>query len=418
MKRNFFKGYNRTKLACYSSYFTMSSVFTFPPLLFVTLRDTYGISYTLLGTLVLANFCTQLIVDMIFAAFSNRFNITRVIRIMPLITALGLAIYALYPPLFPDTAFVGLLVGTVIFSVSAGLSEVLLSPTIAAIPSDKPQSDMSFLHSLYGLGVLFVVVASTVFFALFGKDRWMYLALFFAVLPIISSVLFLLSPIPDMNTSTVEMGRSKDKKRTTGLLFCLGSIFFGSCAENVMSNWASGYIENALKIDKAVGDILGMAMFAILLATSRMLYARFGKSIFKTLMTGMLCSAVCYFVVALSPSPATVVVACALVGFFSAMLWPGALIMMDENVHGVGVAAYALMAASGDLGASVAPQLVGIVVDKVSATDFAASVGSSLGLSAEQVGMKTAMLLNSAFPIAGAILLIFAIRYFKRNLNK
>lgn len=418
MKRNFFKGYNRTKLACYSSYFTMSSVFTFPPLLFVTLRDTYGISYTLLGTLVLANFCTQLIVDMIFAAFSNRFNITRVIRTMPLITALGLAIYALYPPLFPDTAFVGLLVGTVIFSVSAGLSEVLLSPTIAAIPSDKPQSDMSFLHSLYGLGVLFVVIASTVFFALFGKDRWMYLALFFAVLPIISSVLFWLSPIPDMNTSTVEIGRPKDKKRTTGLLFCLGSIFFGSCAENVMSNWASGYIENALKIDKAVGDILGMAMFAILLATSRMLYARFGKSIFKTLMTGMLCSAVCYFVVALSPSPATVVVACALVGFFSAMLWPGALIMMDENVHGAGVAAYALMAASGDLGASVAPQLVGIVVDKVSATDFAASVGSSLGLSAEQVGMKTAMLLNSVFPIAGAVLLIFAIRYFKRNLNK
>ena len=415
MKKDFFKGYNRTRLACYSSYFTMSSVFTLPPLLFVTLRDTYGVSYTLLGTLVLANFCTQLIVDMIFAMFSDRFNITRVIRVMPLITALGLAIYALYPPLFPDTAFVGLLVGTIIFSVSAGLSEVLLSPTIAAIPSDKPQSDMSFLHSLYGFGVLFVVIISTLFFTLFGKERWMYLALFFAVLPIISSVLFMLSPIPDMNTSTIEMGKSKDKRRVTGLLFCLGSIFFGSCAENVMSNWASGYIENALHIDKSVGDIFGMAMFAVLLAASRILYARFGKCIFKALMTGMLCSAICYFVVALSPSPAAAVIACALVGFFSAMLWPGALIMMEENVHGVGVAAYALMAASGDLGASVAPQLVGIVVDRISVTSLARSLGTALGMTPEQVGMRCAMLFNSVFPIAGAVLLLFAIRYFKRK---
>lgn len=44
----------------------MSSIFSLPPLLFVTLREAYGISYTLLGTLVLTNFCTQLIVDLIF----------------------------------------------------------------------------------------------------------------------------------------------------------------------------------------------------------------------------------------------------------------------------------------------------------------------------------------------------------------
>lgn len=50
--------YKRTKLACYTAYFTMSSVFSLPPLLFVTLHELYDISYTLLGTLVLTNFCT------------------------------------------------------------------------------------------------------------------------------------------------------------------------------------------------------------------------------------------------------------------------------------------------------------------------------------------------------------------------
>ena len=67
--------YKRTKLACYTAYFTMSSIFSLPPLLFVTFREMYGISYTLLGTLVLINFCTQLLVDLVFTMFSKRFNI-------------------------------------------------------------------------------------------------------------------------------------------------------------------------------------------------------------------------------------------------------------------------------------------------------------------------------------------------------
>ena len=140
--------FKTTKLACYTSYFTMSSIFCVPPILFVTFREMYGISYTLLGTLVLINFFTQLSVDLLFTVFSRYFNEKIMVRIMPVVTSLGLLIYALIPTFFPDIAFVGLLIGTVIFSIAAGLSEVLLSPMIAAIPSKNPQRDMSFLHSL------------------------------------------------------------------------------------------------------------------------------------------------------------------------------------------------------------------------------------------------------------------------------
>ena len=69
------ENFKRTKFACYAAYFTMSSVFCLPPLLFVTLRQMYGISYTLLGTLVLINFCTQLGIDLIFTVFSKHFKI-------------------------------------------------------------------------------------------------------------------------------------------------------------------------------------------------------------------------------------------------------------------------------------------------------------------------------------------------------
>ncbi|MBQ8689370.1 MAG: MFS transporter [Clostridia bacterium] len=385
--------FKRTKFACYSAYFTMSSVFCLPPLLFVTFREMYGISWTLLGTLVLTNFCTQLAVDLIFTVFSKKFNIQWVVKIMPLITSLGLLIYALFPMFFPDIAYVGLLIGTVIFSVSAGLSEVLLSPLIAAIPSDNPQRDMSMLHSLYAFGVFSVVVIGTLFIKLIGAEYWMYLTMFFAALPIIAAVLFMLSPMSDMSPSESTTVVTKTKTRTIGIALCVGCIFFGSCAENAMSNWISGYMEAQLHIDKALGDILGVAMFAILLGITRISYAKWGKNISKMLLIGMIGSSICYLIAGLSAHVVPAFIACVLTGVFTAMLWPGTLIMMEEKVPGVGVASYALMAAGGDLGASVAPQLIGIVADHSS--------------------LQTGMLVSAIFPILGVILLIVAIRFFK-----
>lgn len=409
------KNFKRTKLACYAAYFTMSSIFSLPPLLFATLQDMYGISYTLLGTLVLTNFCTQLTVDLIFTVFTKYFNVKKVVRVMPLITSAGLLIYAFSPSLFPQNTYIGLLTGTVLFSVSAGLSEVLLSPVIAAIPSDNPQKDMSLLHSLYAFGVFTVVVVSTLFLRIFGAENWMYLTVFWAILPISAAVLFMLSPMPDMNVSEGSEGTKGTKRRTFALAICVASIFFGSCAENAMSNWVSTYMENALHVDKTFGDILGMAMFAILLGIARITYAKFGKNIMRVLLGGMIGAAVCYLVVGLSTNVVFAFAACVLTGLFTAMLWPGTLIMMEENLPGLGVAAYALMAASGDLGASVAPQMLGIVVDKVAESNFAAELGANLNLAAEQIGLKAGMLTISAFPILGTATIIFAIKYFKKQ---
>ena len=408
--------FKRTKLACYTAYFTMSSIFSLPTRLFVIFHDTYGISYTLLGTLVLTNFCTQLGVDLVFTVFTKYFNVKKVVRVMPLVTSAGMLIYALTPMLVPEYAYAGLLVGTMIFSVSAGLSEVLLSPVIAAIPSDNPQKDMSLLHSLYAFGVFSVVVVSTLFLKIFGSENWMYLTIFFALLPVIAAVMFMTSPMPDMDSSHGETGgTASTKKRTVGLALCTACIFFGSCAENVMSNWISSYVENALSIDKATGDILGMAMFAILLGMARIGYAKYGKNIFRILLGGMIGAAVCYLVAGLSTGVVAPFVACIFTGIFTAMLWPGTLIMMEENVHGAGVAAFALMAAGGDLGASIAPQLMGIVIDTVAASSQAAQMSVATGLTTEQIGMKAGMLVTAIFPIIGTVVVISCIRCFKKN---
>ncbi len=407
--------YNKTKRACYSSYFSMTSAFSLPPMLFLTFHQMYGISYTLLGTLVLVNFCTQLSIDLVFSFFSKYFNISKTLKIMPMLTALGLGMYALSPNIFGDNVYLGLLLGTVIFSVAAGLSEVLLSPVIAAIPGSTDK-DMSALHSLYAAGVVFVVTVNSLFFKLAGSERWQLLTAFWAVLPLVTTVLFCLSPIPEMNLSHGESTKKGNNKKF-GLVLCVACIFMGSAAENTMTNWISSYMENALGISKTIGDILGMAVFAVLLGVGRMLYTKFGKNIWRVLMVSMVGSVACYLIAGLSTNVVLSFLACIFTGLSTSMLWPGSLILMEDKVKGAGVAAYALMAAGGDFGASVAPQLTGAIVDKVRLSEWATALSISGNVPTEQISMKFAMLITAIFPIIGVVILLFIKKYFSYNNN-
>lgn len=411
LKKNNFK---RTKYACYSAYLSSAPIFTLPPLLFAAFHEMYDISYTLLGTLVLVNFCTQMLIDLIFSFFPKYFNIRLTVCAMPVLTALGLLTYALVPHFFPEYAYLGLTLGTIIFSSSAGLGEVLLSPVVAALPSDNTERDMSILHSLYGYGVVSVIAVSTLFFSFFGTENWLYLTLFFAFLPFITCFLFCTSPMPELNL-TPEKGEKGGRYKRIGIMLCFFCIFLGAAAENSMTNWISVYMETALGIPKTAGDILGLATFAILLAITRTIYAKYGKNISKALLLGMIGSTCFYIVAGVSASPILSVFACILTGIATSMLWPGTLILMEEKIPNPGVAAYALMAAGGDFGSSVAPQLLGKIADSISASDFGQTIGYSLALSPEQIGLKAGMLIASIFPLLGVFLILYMKKYFAKH---
>lgn len=406
--------YRKTRNACCFAYLSTSPVFILPPLLFVTFREMYGISYTALGSLVLINFCTQLAIDLVFTFFTKYFNLHKTLKTMPLLVSAGLLIYALVPNFLPQYAYLGLVTGTIIFSVAAGLAEVLLSPTVAALPSDDPQRDMAVLHSLYGYGALASILLSTLFFLLFGTENWMYLAIFFAIFPVICSIMFSMAPLPDFNLSQSKGDRST-KNRKTILALCLACIFLGSAAENTITNWISGYMENALHLPKTAGDLLGMAVFAILLAATRTVYSKYGKNIYKMLLVSMAISVVCYAFAGIAMNPVISLVFCVILGISTSMLWPGTLIYMEEKLPNPGVTAYALMAAGGDFGASVAPQAMGIVVDEVAASNWATKLADTLSLNTEQVGMKVGMLTAAIYPALGIVLLLCMGRYFQKQ---
>ena len=390
--------YLRAKIACYTANISMAIVTNFPPLLFLTFRHLYGISYSLLGTLVLINFVTQLTIDLIFSLFSHKFNIPLMLRVMPLLAVVGFVLFSLAPILFPTAVYLGLVIGTVIFSVSSGLAEVLVSPTIAAIPAENPDREMSKLHSIYAWGAVGIILFSTLFLLAFGGERWQLLTVILAAVPLFSAILFFRAEIPPMQTPERTTGALRFL-RQGGVWLCIFGIFLGGAAECTMSQWVSGYLERALGISKVWGDVFGVAMFSVALGMGRTLYARIGKRITRVLLWGAVGAAVCYLTATLAPLPILGLLGCAFTGFCVSMLWPGSLIVASDRYPTAGVMIFALMAAGGDLGASFGPQMVGIVTDLALTSPRLLSLASRLAIAPEQLGMKLGLLIATLFSL-------------------
>ncbi len=386
-----------TKRACFMSSFSMSVVVNLPPLLFLTFHELYGISFSALGSLILVNFGLQLLIDLIFSFGARRFSIPTVLHLTPILTFIGFGIFALLPPLFPRLAYLFLVVGTLFFATASGLCEVLISPIIAALPAEDPEREMSKLHSVYAWGVAVVVPVSTLLLALFGRERWFLLPLFWSILPLVTFFFFCRAEIPVLKTKSPAAAG----KLPGGLLLCIACIFFGSAAENTMAQWCSGYLEIAFRLPKLWGDLAGVTAFAVMLGIGRTLYAKHGRGIRRWLLWGFVGALLCYLVAALSQNPLFGVLACALTGLFASMLWPGTLIYAETLLPGAGVVVYALLAAGGDLGGSVVPQIVGALTDRIAAAGTSFPLFADL--SPEQAGFRIGVLAAALFPLLGIL---------------
>ena len=87
------------------------------------------------------------------------------------------------------------MIAVMIYAVGGGLIEVLISPIVEACPTDNKEAAMSLLHSFYCWGHVGVVLLSTLFFAIFGTVNWKFLALLWAIIPIMNTFFFAKVPI-------------------------------------------------------------------------------------------------------------------------------------------------------------------------------------------------------------------------------
>lgn len=384
--------YKYTLSACYIGYVTQAIVNNFAPLLFVCFNREFNISLDKIALIVSLNFTVQLIVDFLSAHIIDKIGYRKMIVSAHIFCALGLAGFGIFPFIMPSH-YMGILTATVINAVGGGLIEVLVSPIAQACPVDSKSSAMSLLHSFYCWGHIFVVVVSTVFFRFAGVSMWRWLALVWAIIPIINSVLFSKVNIyPLIAEDESGMKVSELFKSGTFWLLLILMVCAGASEQSV-SQWVSAFAEDELGVSKSIGDLAGPCSFALFMGLSRVISSAITKKIdLKKIM--LFCAALCcvsYIMASLGQNAVISLIGCSLCGFAVGIMWPGTFSLAAELLPKGSTAMFALLALGGDLGCGLGPYVVGIVSD---------SHGDSI---------KTGILYSIVFPALLFILLISTI---------
>ena len=355
--------YNHTIYASYIGYITQAIVNNFVPLLFLTFRETFGLSLNQVAFLTTMNFGVQLVTDMIAAKYVDRLGYRRCIMAAHAFAAAGLVGLAVFPFILPS-AYAGIIVSIFLYAIGGGLLEVLVSPIVEACPTEKKEAAMSLLHSFYCWGHVFVVLLSTVYFVVVGIEHWRYLALLWALIPLANFFFFGKVPLQVL----VEEGESMSIRQLckNGMFWILFLLMFCSgSSEQGMSQWASAFAESGLKVSKTIGDLAGPCMFAVLMGTSRVVSAKLSEkvSIVKLMVgSGGLCVA-SYLIASLTGNPILGLVGCGLCGLSVGVMWPGTFSLAAKGLPKGGTAMFALLALAGDVGCSGGPTFVGMVAD-------------------------------------------------------
>ena len=369
------KNYNNTIVACYIGCVVQAIVNNFAPLLFITFRDSYGIALDKITLLITVNFGVQLLVDVLSAKLVDKIGWRVAMVAAHVFAAFGLAGLAFLPELFADP-FYGLLLAAIFYGMGGGLLEVCVSPIVEACPTKRKAAAMSLLHSFYCWGSVLVILASSLYFMFRGVGDWKIMALIWAAIPALNCIYFLLVPMPRQEEAAQAGSLKKlfsDKKFWLMLLlmFCAGA------SELCISQWASGFAESGLGVEKAVGDIAGPCAFALLMGISRLLFAKLSDKMALEKML-LASSAVCiagYLMIAFSSEAVTALIGCGVCGLAVGALWPGTCSMSAGSIKG-GTMMFALLALAGDIGCTTGPTLVGLVTD---ATDGSLQTGLSFG---------------------------------------
>lgn len=354
------KKYNITIRACFVGYIVQAVVNNFAPLLFLTFNKSFNIPISKITLLVTFNFGVQLAVDFLSAKFIDRIGYRKSIVLAHILSAVGIILMSVLPYILPS-AFAGLLISTMLYAVGGGILEVLVSPIVESCPTDNKEKAMSMLHSFYCWGHVGVVLVSTLFFTVFGIERWRLLALLWAIIPVANAFVFAKAPIAPLVPEGEKGLTIKELlKNKLFWLFVVMMVCSGA-SEQAVSQWASAFAEKAIGISKTVGDLAGPMAFAVFMGLSRLIFGKLGDKIKldNFMLSSCVLCVLAYLCISVVPSPIVNLIGCGLCGLSVGIMWPGSFSKAAASIKNGGTAVFALLALAGDLGCAAGPSVVG-----------------------------------------------------------
>lgn len=358
--------FQKTIYASFVGYIVQAIANTFVPLLFVTFQSSYGIPIEKITLLISINFILQLFTDLAATFLVDKLGYRKCVVAAHFFAATGLILLAVLPERFNDP-FIGLIISVLFYAVGGGLIEVVISPIVESCPSEHKDKTMSLLHSFYCWGSMGVITLSALFFFTIGIENWKILSVFWAIVPILNGVVFLFVPLQNI----IKDGESglKITELFKNKLFWLFFIVImcAGASEAAVAQWASTFVESSLGLSKALGDLVGPALFAATMGICRVIYGKLGNkfNLEKAMaLSGILC-VISYLIIVLLPIPAISLIGMAICGFSVGLMWPGTYSLASSKIKGGGNAMFALLALGGDFGCVSGPTVVGLLSDAV-----------------------------------------------------
>ena len=145
------QNFKSTVFACYRGYITQGIVNNLSPLFFVLFQNKFGISYSLISALILCNFVTQVITDVLSVKYVDRIGYRKSAVIAHALAFLGLVMQGTLPNVLP-APYVGLVLATIVNGVGGGLIEVIISPIVDYCPGEGLRDEPFTFVLLLGTG--------------------------------------------------------------------------------------------------------------------------------------------------------------------------------------------------------------------------------------------------------------------------
>lgn len=402
MAKRTFKG---TKIACYTGYFVQAIVNNLAPLLFVIFSERYNIDLTTIGSLILINFVTQMIIDILSVKIVDKIGFKRIVVSSHFFAFAGLVMLGVLPEL-TSHHFIAIAASLVVSAIGSGMIEVTISPIVESLPSDKKAADMSLLHSFYCWGQMLVVAFSTLYIKLAVGENWNILPIIWSVIPLVNMFNFMSVPfMPPIEEE--EIVPVKKLLKSKAFIVAMIIMFCAGASELAMSQWSSFFAEEGLHVSKFTGDLLGPCLFAVLMGAGRLFYGLYGDKIdlIKIMSAFSVLCIICYLTASFSHNSTVSLLACAVTGLSISLFWPGTFSLAAKKFPNGSGGLFGILALLGDIGCGTGPWLISYISSAFKSANPALSEGAAL---------KNGLAFGCVFPI----ILIIGLIVLKKDTDK
>ena len=255
-----------------------------------------------------------------------------------------------------------LLIASGILGLGAGVLDMILSPIVSALSTENRVAAMNRLHAFYCLGVVGIVLVTSL--CIHFNIPWRWVIALLALMPLTLGIGFLTTPLPPLvHPDHERYGLRRLLRRprfyaAMAMILCVGAI------EEGMGQWLPAYIESVLGYSKTTGG-MALAGFALLMGvgrlTSPMVIQRFG--VYATMLCSAMGCTLFYIIASQASTPMIAFSACILVGLMASILWPTTLGMTADRIPQGGATMFSFMAGVGNVGCIIAPWGEGIIAD-------------------------------------------------------